>query len=74
MGTLSALLVACAMLGAAAVCAAQTQRSPAAPAGSGRGGFGGGFWRGQFAPPVPPEVAMPRPILEEVNKINLIKL
>lgn len=42
----------------------------------GRGGFGrGGFGRGQFIPPgppapVPPEVAMPRPTLEEINSIN----
>lgn len=41
-----------------------------------RGGFGrGGFGRGQFIPPgppapVPPEVAMPRPTLEEINSIN----
>jgi lysophospholipase L1-like esterase len=65
----AATLVACVMIGAVAICAAQTQRGPA-----GRG-FGGGFRRGQFSPPgppapVPPEVAMPRPTLEEVAKIN----
>jgi hypothetical protein len=65
----AATLVACVMIGAVAICAAQTQRRPA-----GRG-FGGGFRRGQFSPPgppapVPPEVAMPRPTLEEVAKIN----
>ncbi len=60
-------LVACALLGAAAVCAAQT--GSAAPAGP------GGIGRGQFSPPgppapVPPEVTMPRPTAEEVAKIN----
>lgn len=62
--------VACAMLGAAAVCAAQT----GAPPQIGPGSFG----RGQFAPPappgppapVPPEVTMPRPTSDEVAKIN----
>lgn len=78
-------LVACAMFGAAAICVAQTQRGPAAPAGAapsaaapggpGRGGFGGGFRRGPVVPPgppapVPPEVMMPRPTSEEVAKIN----
>jgi len=49
----------------------------AAPGGPGaaRGGFGRGFGRGQFSPPglpapVPAEVTMPRPTLEEVAKIN----
>jgi beta-xylosidase len=66
------ILVACALTGATAVCVAQTQRGPAGP---GRAGFGRGFGRGMFSPPgppapVPPEVAMPRPTLEEVAKIN----
>jgi len=60
-------LVACVMLGAAAVWAAQT----GAPPQTGPGGLG----RGQFSPPgppapVPPEVTMPRPTAEEVAKIN----
>jgi lysophospholipase L1-like esterase len=63
-------LVACAMLGAAAVCIAQT----GVPPQTGPGGSG----RGQFAPqappgppaPVPPEVTMPRPTSDEVAKIN----
>ena len=63
-------LVACAMLGAAAVGIAQT----GAPPQNGPGGSG----RGQFAPPappgppapVPPEVTMPRPTSDEVAKIN----
>jgi len=63
------ILVACAMIGAAAVCTAQPQRGPAGP------GRRGGFRWGQFSPPGPPapvpaEVAMPRPTLEEVAKIN----
>src|SRR5512135_2668130 len=62
------ILVACAMLGAVAVCAAQTGTPP--PAAQ-RGGFG----RGQISPPgppapVPPEVTMPRPTSEEVARIN----
>jgi len=60
-------LVACVMLGAAAVWAAQT----GAPPQTGPGGLG----RGQFShpgppAPVPPEVTMPRPTAEEVTKIN----
>ena len=47
-----------------------------APSGARRGGFGRGFFgRGQMAPPgppapVPPEVAIPRPTLAEVNRMN----
>jgi lysophospholipase L1-like esterase len=62
------ILVVCAMLGAVAVCAAQT----GPPAQNPPGGFG----RGPFSPPgppapVPPEVTMPRPTSEEVAKINV---
>jgi lysophospholipase L1-like esterase len=67
-------LVACAVIGAAAICAAQTQRGPAGRGGLGRS-FGRGFRRGQFPPPgppapVPPEVAIPRPTSEEIATIN----
>ncbi len=65
--TTVSIIVACALLGAAAVCLAQT----VPPTQAGRGGFG----PGQFSPPgppapVPPEVTMPRPTSEEVAKIN----
>jgi lysophospholipase L1-like esterase len=78
--TLAAGLV----FGVAAVCSAQPQGGPAAPAGAargggapgGRGGMGmGGFGRGAMQPPgppapVPPEVAIPRPTAEEVARMN----
>jgi lysophospholipase L1-like esterase len=60
-----AILVACATMVSAAVCAAQPQGN--------RGGFGG--FRRQFTPPGPPApipaiVAMPRPTQAQVDTIN----
>jgi hypothetical protein len=47
-------LVACAMLGAAATCVAQTQTNPQAPAGARRGGSGGfGGFGGRGGAPAP---------------------
>jgi len=67
-------LVIFVMLCTVAVYVADAQTNPAGRSGAGRGGLGG-FRRGQFSPPgppasVPPEVAMPRPTLEEVARIN----
>ncbi len=44
-------LVACAVLGAVAICVAQTQTNPGAPAGARRGGFGGFGGRGEAPAP-----------------------
>jgi len=62
-----------AALVAASVSVSHAQ-GPGGPGGQ-RGGFGGGFGGGRGAPPgppapVPPEVAMPRPTQQEVDKIN----
>jgi lysophospholipase L1-like esterase len=67
------VVVACVLAIAATLCAVQAQTGPAAP-GGGRGGFGG-FGMGQTAPAgppasVPPEVAIPRPTQDEVQKMN----
>jgi lysophospholipase L1-like esterase len=80
------ILVVGALAVGVALCAAQTQTGPATPLGAmqgggfggrGGGGFGGfgGFGMGQAAPagppaPVPSEVAIPRPTLDEVEKMN----
>src|SRR5690242_1902089 len=60
----------CALVSATAVCGVQAQTGTA-PGGRGAGGFGG-FQRPIPGPPapVPPEVAMPRPTPEEIDKIN----
>jgi lysophospholipase L1-like esterase len=72
-------LAVCALLGAAAIGVAQTERGPGAPGGRGqpmgRGGMPGMFGRGPQTPPgppapVPPEVAMLRPTQAEVDKLN----
>ncbi len=73
-------MLVCAILFAAIVrdVPAQTNApatNSATQGGLGRGGFGGGFGRGpQPLPgppaPVPPEVAIPRPTVEEVAKMN----
>ncbi len=72
-------LAACVVLVVASVFTVQAQTGPSAPASAGRSGFNVGMnrgvWRGPAVPPgppapVPPEVAMPRPTAEEVEKIN----
>jgi lysophospholipase L1-like esterase len=73
-------LIYCALLCASSAHVAQAQTNTAtpnaaAPGGAARGGVRGGFNRGPVLPPgppapVPPEVAMPRPTVDEVAKMN----
>jgi lysophospholipase L1-like esterase len=69
-------LLTCLVLGTTTIGAVQAQPGPGAHGGTDAGGRGrGGFGRGPMTPPgppapVPPEVAMPRPTAEEVERMN----